>query len=253
MGNKATSIDKVLDILFLFTDHSELTAQEISDILHSATSTTYKYLDILYKRGLLGKSIGGKSYILGHMTYKLGSRFIEGDGLLNIAVPHMESLANKCKETIILTVISGWEGLVVADIQPSQPYKLSVGLNTRAPLHAGAAQKVLLAYQNDAFIADFISISGLPSLTPNTVTDADLLTSQLQEIRKAGYAIADSEVQTWLEAIAVPVFDHQKKIIASLASVSPRAPLSIKKSETLINMLKECSAKISHGLSVDDI
>ena len=245
---KTTSFDRILDILFLIADQSELTAQEISALLHFPVSTTYKYLDILLKRDLLGKAPAGKGYCLGLMTYKLGSRFIEGNGFLNIARPHMKSLSNQNKETVILTVISGWEGLVIAKTEPNVPVKLSFELNTRVPLHAGAAQKVLLAFQTDSFVEEFIEAKGLHELTPNTMTDPDLLRDQLRTIRERGYAIADSEVQSWVKAIAAPVFDHNAKILASLAIVSPENLLNNTKQDVLIEMLRESASKISRDL-----
>jgi len=67
-------------------------------------------------------------------------------------------------------------------------------------------------------------------------------------IRKNGYAFADSEVQTWLRAIAVPVFDHRGKVIASLGIISPEDVAEKKRIEALIEMLTGCASKISSEL-----
>lgn len=248
MNKKSTSIDKVLDILFLFLDHKELTAQEISELFSSPTSTTYKYLDILTKKGLLDKSANGKSYYIGHMAYRLGSRFLEGSGLANVCIPYMESLSKQCNELVVLTVAKGWEGVIIAVIEPMSTFKLSVGLNTRSPLHAGAAQKTLLAFQKESFVENLIEAKGLPRLTENTVTDPIELRKELQEIRTMGYAVANSEVQSWLEAIAVPILDSNQKIIASLTIVTPSSPQSKSKRIEFIELLQNCATKISKTL-----
>ena len=248
MNKKSSSIDKVLDVLFLFANQSELTAQDISSTLNIPLSSTYKYLDILIKRELLKKSIGGNSYCLGLMAYKLGSRFIEGKTFLNIALPHMKSLSIKTKESVFLSVIDGWEGLIIEKVEPNKPFKLSVELTTRVPLHVGAFPKVLLAHQKDSFIEEYLEKIELKGLMSDTQINPEILRDQLKTIRKRGYALANSEVQLGLKAIAAPVFDHEAKIIASLAIVSPRDFFNDKKLGELVAEIKKSALEISNDL-----
>jgi DNA-binding IclR family transcriptional regulator len=76
----------------------------------------------------------------------------------------------------------------------------------------------------------------------------DILIEQLRTIRKRGYALADSGIQSWLKAIAAPAFDHNEKILASLAIVSPEYILNNARQDTLGEILIESASKIFHVL-----
>ena len=105
-----------------------------------------------------------------------------------------------------------------------------------------------MAHQKDSFIEEFISRKRLPQLTPNTVTNPVLLEKQLDMIKQQGFAVADSEVQSWTKAIAVPIFDHNNSILASLTMALPRDRLTSDNLHDLISMVKDHALKISHEL-----
>lgn len=250
MANQASSRDKTLDILCLFAEHHfELSVQEIAELLRLPLSSTYKYLDALIKKELLIKDRDSKKYRLGLTAYKLGTRFTQGINVLDIAHIQMKALSHKCGEMVFLTVLYGWEGLILAKIEVSSAIKISAELGSKVPINAGAAQKVLLAFQKKSFLNALIEAKGLIRLTPNTVTDPEVLKEQLKLIRKRGYDLSHSEVQAWaMSSIAAPIFDINKQIVASLSIGLPSERLTPGNQAGLIQKVTQYAGKISQDL-----
>ena len=250
MESQISSINRALEILCLFdSNYPELlSAQEISKLLKVPLSSTYKYLNILIEKQFLRKEAGDKKYRLGLMVYKLSRRFIHEMGFLDVARSYMKSLSDFSGETVFISVVDGWNGLIIEKAEPSKPVKLSVERGSILPLHAGAAQKVLLAYQKDSFLDAYIKTNGLTKMMPNTITDPDELRKELETIKEQGFAYSDSEVESWAMAIAAPVFDHEKRILAGLTIAVPSHQERKENLQELIGWVKDCSLKISREL-----
>jgi DNA-binding IclR family transcriptional regulator len=244
-----TSIDRAIDILGMFNiRNQELSALEISKQLGIPLSTTYKYLDTLLKKGFFSKDPSTKKYSLGISIFKMGIVAAEKISFIDITQPHISSLAEKCGETVILTVINGWEALCVKEIESPRLVKLTVKQWATIPLYAGASSKILLAYQNDSFIDDLIKNTGLKPVNENTITDPVKLKKELASIRDNGFATSESEVDSGAGAIAAPIFDHKRKLVAGITIAGPDERLFNEDSQKLIDMVKETADKISFDM-----
>jgi len=244
-----TSIEKVLDILSGFSkEHEEFTADEISKRLKIPLSSTYKYLDLLLKKGFLAKNDDTKKFGIGLTLFKLGNLFFANIRLTEIAFPHMRSLSELSGETVILTVIHGWESMCIEKVESTNRIRFSVARGATLPLHAGASSKILLAYQEKAFVNAFAKSAGLTAVTKNTITDFDLLINELKKIRKQGVAISDGEADLVAIAVAAPIFDHHRTILSGISIVAPRERISQKKVPEIVDMVKDTARKISYEI-----
>ena len=248
-----TSIEKILDILKGFSqEHEEFTADEISRRYKIPLSSTYKYLDILLKKGFVAKNFDTKKFGIGLTLFKLGNLFHANIRLTEIALPYMRSLSELSGETVILTVIHGWESMCIEKVESTKRLKFSVARGATLPLHAGASSKILLAYQENTFVNAFVKTAELTALTKNTITDCDLLNKELRAIRKQGVAISDGEADLVAIAVAAPIFDHQGKILAGISIVAPRERISQKNVSEIIEMVKDTTKKISNEIGYID-
>ena len=248
-----TSIEKILDILKGFSQkHKELAADEISRRYQIPLSSTYKYLDILLKKGFVAKNDETKKFGIGLTLFKLGNLFHTNIRLTEIALPYMKSLSELSDETVILTVIHGWESMCIEKVETTKRLRFSVTRGATLPLHAGASSKILLAYQEETFVHAFVKTAELKALTKNTITDRDLIKKEIRAIRKQGVAMSDGEADLVAIAIAAPVFNHQGKILAGLSIVAPRERISPKNASEIIKMVKDAAKRISLDIGYID-
>jgi hypothetical protein len=75
------------------------------------------------------------------------------------------------------------------------------------PLHCTSSGKVLIAHLEPGRRAGLLAVSGMPALTPHTVTSTDRLDGELSTVRTSGYAVAVEEYELGLNAVAAPVRD----------------------------------------------
>ena len=84
--------------------------------------------------------------------------------------------------------------------------------------------------------------------TPYTITDREILKKHLQEVRKAGYARSDQEVDIGARAISAPIFDRRKKLAGGLCIAGPVHRLSDERIKTLKKKVIDCAKAISAEL-----
>jgi len=249
MNKPFSSLEKAIDILnYFYCENHELSAQEISRQLCIPLSTTYKYLDVLLKKGFLSKNPVTKKIFLGLTIFKMGNLVAAKIKPIDVALPYMNDLATSSEETVMLTMVNGWEALCVEKIESPRRIKLSVATGDTLPLHAGGSSKILLAYQDEAFVTALIKNVGLVALTENTITDPAHLKNELKLIRERGYAYSESEVDQGATSAAAAVFDAKGRLVAGISVAGPAERINAETAQNLIQLVKENAGKISSDL-----
>jgi DNA-binding IclR family transcriptional regulator len=112
---------------------------------------------------------------------------------------------------------------------------------------------VLVADMEDAAIEMMIARHGLKRFTATTITSATRLKKRLKEVQDLGYSIVDGEYKADLCAVAVPIWDHSGKAVASLMTAIPsvRSGKDRKLVENLIGILKREAELISQEIGYE--
>lgn len=154
-----------------------------------------------------------------------------------LARPFLERLGKQTGETINLGVPAA--GMVEQIAQVDSRYLLggTNWLGRLVPLHCSAQGKVLLAYGSAE-----LPPGRLERLTPATVTSRAALLAGLAEVRDAGYAVTDAELEPGLLAVAAPVRAEPGGVVAALAVSGPSARLD---SERVAQLTVDCAEAAS--------
>lgn len=246
------SLEKAIDLLCLFdAAHPALTAREISERLGMRPSSTYRYLEVLTRKGFLTKNLTQTKYQLGFTLFTLGNLAGSGIRLVGVAHPHMQALATASRETVTLTVLSDFESVCLEKIDAPQLIKLSLDRGSSLPLHTAASARILLAYQNDAFVDRLIAERGLQPLTENTITDPQRLKAVLHETRERGYAVSIGEADAGAAAVAGPIFDHRGQLAGGLTIAGPVQRITPDNVHQFAALVTDTARNISHELGHD--
>ena len=184
-------------------------------------STTYRYLQSLRSYGLVEDDSSSGGFRLGSRVLQLARIARKGLGLSEIAMPYMHDLAAKTGEAVLLTRRSGDQVVCVERVESHHRIRLSYERGQVLPPHAGASAKVLLAWLPDEEIEALLTNVPLTRYTDRTVIDPKRLRQQLQEIRAAGFAVSDGEVDHGVRGIAAPITGLQGDVVAGLSTVGP--------------------------------
>ena len=248
MTKTATSSIQVIDRMTALLEAITIRAEPTSlKILSAETrlhpSTAYRILNALAKHGLVERTGVGR-YTLGMKLLRYGS-YVHGKvDLLREAKPIMEWLRSQIGETVNLAVCEGDEVVYVERAISKHMMRVEQVIGSRAPLHVTAVGKLFLAVGGAKACREYARRTGLPRYTPNTITQASKLWSQVENVRKQGYAIDNEEAEQGVACIGVPLYDRFGNMQAGLSISAPRD----RRREAWVPLLKKAGADLSSRL-----
>jgi DNA-binding IclR family transcriptional regulator len=247
MSKSNTTVDKVLEILLLFNEHHrELSIEEISQVIGTPKSTTYRHIAILQNKGFLERTSPG-NFRLGLRILQLARALRSKWDVADIALPIMEAIAEQAQETVLLTRLFARQGIIIERVEPPQTVRISFEAGQVQPLHAGASWKILLANLNEDAWDQYLP-QPLTQFTASTITDLGALKGDLRQIRKQGYAVTYNEVDPEVVAVAVPILNTKKQLVAGLSLAGPSFRMDETAIENHLGLLMQGAADIQEVL-----
>jgi len=142
------------------------------------------------------------------MMLQLGNAFLDNHELRGRSLLWADSLASRVGESVRVGVLNGANVLIVNHVfRPDNSVQiLEVGASI--PWHACALGKAIVAYLEPESRAALLAGPLVP-LTGRTLTDAQALATELDEVVASGAALEDQEAIVGEAEIAAPVFGHQ--------------------------------------------
>lgn len=248
MAQSSSTAENVLDVLLLFDgSRPELTADQISRLIDAPRSTTYRYIRTLREKGFL-EHTDGDAFRPGPRLLQFAQLARRHEDIGGVALPFMETLCAKTRETVLLTRISNAHAVCIERVEAPQAVRITFERGDVQPLHAGASSKILLAFAPRSLVDDYLS-RPLAPVGVNAVTEPQQLRQQLAEIRERGYCVSESEVDEGATAIAVPVFGARNRLAAGLSTAGPTFRMGPDVIERHVSLLKKAAEKISQRLA----
>ena len=209
----AGALERAVGLLARLGDGApELTVAELASDAGMPTSTAYRLLAELEQHGLVQRG-PDNTVALGLQVVALG-RVAESrvrQRLVEPAMGLMLSLSSEIGETVILTVPSGLQAIVLHVVEPEHhPVRLTYAEFRRAPMHRGASGKILTAYLDQPERARLLELAAEPGLE-----------NALERIRRDGFVVTSGEVDQGATAAAAPILDRRGRIVAGLSVAGP--------------------------------
>jgi DNA-binding IclR family transcriptional regulator len=222
-------------------------ATDAAEALGMSWATLYRVLTQLEADEFIVKDAGGV-YRIGRRTWLLGSTYLVGHRLLELAVPVMKQAATEVPHAVIQLVERSESSAVVLYSQEgaSGDTITRTTYGYHFPLHTGSKGQLLLAYAPPEFIDHYLA-SELIALTPQSVTEPDAIRERLSQIRKDGYAVTVGDVQSFTGSVATPVFDTHGEVVAAICAVATRADFGGEREQALLQVAQRVAQTISLG------
>ena len=232
------SLERGLAILGCFTPKRPvLGIADIADDLGMSRSTTHRYVITLVALGYLEQGASRK-YRLGLRVTDLGMSALNSTGLREHAHPYLEELRQRTSYTTSLGVLDGTDILYVDRVRSFRRGQggadLSLHTGSRLPSYCTAMGKLLLANLPEPEQRELIASMKLTKRAPNTITSKKALREELDEIQAAGFAVNDQELAADLYAIAAPVRNEARDVVAAVNLAAPSSMISL---EELVDAL----------------
>ena len=183
--------------------------------------------------------------------YRLGLRFIEMASLVlqdvelhRWAQPYLQHLSQEYGETVDLSILDGSHVIYLEVIESPHRLKLAAAVGQRLPAYFTASGKALLAYMPAEQVRTIIGENLTEYTDSNPVPITDML-ADLKATAERGYAISEQEYEKDINAVAAPIFDAEKRPIASIAIVGPSFRLTKDRLPLLGESLRQMTEMIS--------
>lgn len=210
---------RVIKILELLMDHPEgMTLTEIakncnmpkgsiSPIIH--TLAAFKFLK--------GDELTGR-YSIGIRCYEIGSEYISQMDASDEIKEVTKKIVARCNETAHFAVLDGSDVVYLMKQDSSEAIRMVSSIGKRIPAYSTAIGKALLSGKSDEEINNLYP-NGLSKITENTITDMDILYSQMKDIRESSMAFEKEESSLNITCIAVTIERHGEVVAALSVSV----------------------------------
>jgi DNA-binding IclR family transcriptional regulator len=237
-------VERALDILTALSDGPK-TFTVICQKVGLSKGTVHRILiGLSYSEFVVQVPESGE-YMLGPGCYRMARGLIEENGgIAGLVRPVLQALWEGTEETVILHVRVGASRVCIAELQSPRSLRYTAGIGSSAPLHVGAAGKVLLAWFDDAQLRKILPDS-LGSTTEATITDFGVLREELEHVRRQGWAESHGERVQGAFAISAPIFDDRHHVAASVSVLGPEVRLTRTRFIELRRELVETAARAS--------
>lgn len=247
---KYRSVSRVLAILMSYIpDNGQKSINEISRELDLPLSTASRLVRLLEGQSFLEKDPWSNRYSLGRSVFDLGQAITASlkTRLVAIAKPYINELKDSLGLNVSLEILLGDSTVLAYTAFGSHQHSYGPTVGQRMPVHIAAGAKAILAFSSPEFIDNALS-GELVKLTPNTITDAEILKKKLVQFKRNGVAFDFGEGTLDLHSLAAPVFNYEKRPVAAIATGDLAHNINKKFDARIITGVKETAAKISAHL-----
>lgn len=213
-----TTSSRLLSLLAAFSSpRPVLPLSELARLSGLPVATTHRLAAELVEWGALERLPDGR-FQVGLRLWQVGALAPAQRDLRAVAVPFMENLYEATHENVQLAVRDGAEVLYLDKISGAASVDTITEVGGRAPLHATAAGKIILAFSEPELFAA-VTANGLSRSTPYTITLPGVLARTLRKVQQTGVAYVLEERTFGASAVAAPVFGPDGTLVASLSVV----------------------------------
>lgn len=247
-----SSIRRAIQILDLLARRAPLGVREIAVALQLPLGSTHRILTDLQAEDMVQRTHAG-AWELSYRLLQIAGRHLDHLELPRLARPHLEQLAAVTQETVFLAVPRQYEIVHLDKVEPhnaetEMQLRLTIELGARRPMYCTGLGKAILAFLPRRDQDQCLPPGPFPRYTPNTITDAEELRSELQRIHERGYATDHEETILGMQCIAVPILNHLERPVAAISIVGARLVTDPAKFTRLVPAMQETGAVLSHAL-----
>jgi len=244
------SLDRAVSILRTFSvEHPTRGVSEIAREVGLTPSTTHRLLASLGALGMVRRVPNSADYALGPELLRLAYLAHQQMKLAELARPIMINLRNATGETVGLHVVDDTPARIVLD-QVESPHALRrtyTEIGEPVAIHEGAPGKVLLAHLPEA-VRESVLAEPLSKPTEHTIVDPDRLRTELDAVRKQGYAISVEERVPGISTVAVPIRGYDNLVGASISVSGPSSRMTLARLMDLVPVVQVSARKLSARL-----
>ncbi|GLY70389.1 IclR family transcriptional regulator [Amycolatopsis taiwanensis] len=208
------SVDHALHLATLLQQEGPLRVSEAADRLGVSRSTAHRLLSMLVYRDFAEQG-GDRRYQAGPVLRAAGTSGAPVALLRRVALPHMQQLVARVRETANLMVRVDASVRFVASVESDQVLRVGDRVGRVLPAHLASGGKALLAALPPHELAELYPDPEAAGV------NLPKLRRELGLVRKRGFAINDQLTETGLTALGMVIPEPDGRPFAALSIAMP--------------------------------
>jgi len=234
---------KLLDVLI--NSRKALPLKTLAAQAGMSASMAHRYLTSFIRAGLVEQDRLSGHYDLGTFALRLGLASLNRSDYMQIADDEFRQLVERVDIDGHISVWGPYGVTLVRYRNRHAPILSNFRLGDVLPLLDSAAGRIFLTYLGERTTRPILKAERSKSEeSGRSATDLREIT---EAVRRDGFAWIDGQVFHSIRAIAVPIFDSQDQLVATISLVSNQASL-VKFPNPVLDDLIETGRRISHRL-----
>lgn len=218
---------------------------DLIEALGLAKPTVHRLLQTAEAEGFLQRDLDGRSYGPGPRLRQMSVNTVSSEHLRTARLAILRGVADEIGETCNLA-IPDREGMIYLDrVETKWPLRIQLPIGTQVPFHCTASGKMYLSTLRRNTLDGFLSARGLTANTEKTITDPKAMRAEIAKIAQNGYSTDDEEFMPGMAAVAVPVFDENDRLAATLSVHAPTQRYDLTSLRQFLPLLQSGALKLS--------
>ena len=235
----------ILETLGKARNHLGVTA--LAESLGTTKSRIHRHLQTLVQQGYIVQSPTTERYRLGSRLIELGNAAAYASDIASVAAQPMRALRDASEQAVILGQIEEDGIRILTTLGGKMPVEVGVRAGSVLGFTTSAQGKMALTFMPEQTRNRILS-TPLVRETAYSITDMDVLTQHLEDIRARGWADAPNEAAIGLNALSFPILGASGELVGSLAIVSLTQFIGSPPSQKQVRAVGTAAQEISNAL-----
>ena len=231
----------------LASDPPLVGVSEIASVVGLHKSSVSRMIATLEEADLVERDAESRRIRLGRGLLGLVAPLLPAVRVVDAALPQLVDLAQRCGETISISVWDGAGAVNLEQVLGGKAVKHYAARGSRNPAHATASGKLLLAF-TAADRTDRVVRRELRRFTPRTICTRSALLTEIAAIRRQGYAVNEGEWSVDVGAVAAPVRNDKGIVVAAITATVPMYRFAATNRRTLVEQVRDTADRVSTRL-----
>ncbi|AAO56032.1 IclR family transcriptional regulator [Pseudomonas syringae group genomosp. 3] len=214
--------------------------------------TTHRLLRSLMDEGMVEQDLLSKRYRLSIEFFALAARAGNTGNLRDVVRPSLLRLSASLGDSLFLLARSGFDAICLDRSEGPYPIRTFTGdIGGRVALGVGQGSLAILAFLPEDERETVIAYN-LPRLKDFHLYDEVFLRSEVENVRRLGYAGRNTGALPGMAGLAVPILDRNGRAVAALSVATITDRLGSDRLMTVVELLKREATAIGAKINPFD-
>ncbi|PVA07219.1 IclR family transcriptional regulator [Thalassorhabdomicrobium marinisediminis] len=222
-----------------------VTPTDVNARLGLPKPTIHRLFATLEAEGFLERDLDGRTYSPGPRFRTMATGVLSSLRVRTARLAVLRKLSETIGETCNISLPDRDAMIYLERVETEWPLRIQLPVGSKVPFYCTASGKMYLSTLPRSHVTRYAASERFEAKTPHTITSAEALLEEVSRVRQRGYSLDTEEFMDGMVALAVPVLDRNKRLIATLSFHAPTLRFDTDKAARFLPNLQAAAADLS--------